>query len=205
MHLIEYSILSPCGVYYKESRCFWTSPNIRHISWFSRMWFQNIWVAGARVKVDFPFRPMSLTVLSPPPLPSSRICLSNLWEMELSGQILVKAYQTINLAADPSPAATNQLKSHLPQEKEALRRTWKTLIKTSRPISVIPIRPIVKPLQVRIQSPKFEIYCTKVWVQILMLSNFIFHLLWAWRWEIKRGSPFVCSPWSVSFDLITLT
>ena len=89
--------------------------------------------------------------------------------MELSGQILVKAYQTINLAADPSPAATNQLKSHLPQEKEALRRTWKTLIKTSRPISVIPIRPIVKPLQVRIQSPKFEIYCTKVWAGIIML------------------------------------
>ena len=93
---------------------------------------------------------------------SHHICLSNLWEMELSGQILVKAYQTINLAADPSPAATNPLKSHLPQEKEALRRTWKTLIKTSRPISVIPIRPIVKPLQVRIQSPKFEIYCTKL-------------------------------------------
>ena len=122
------------------------------------MWFQNIWVAGARVKVDFPFRPMSLTVLSLPPLPSSSICLSNLWEMELSGQILVKAYQTINLAADPSPAATNPLKSHLPQEKEALRQTWKTLIKTSRPISVIPIRPIVKPLQVKIQSPKFKIY-----------------------------------------------
>ena len=142
---------------------------------------------------------------SPPPLPSSRICLSNLWEMELSGQILVKAYQTINLAADPSPAATNPLKSHLPQEKEALRQTWKTLIKTSRPISVIPIRPIVKPLQVRIQSPKFEIYSTKVWAEILMLSNFIFRLLWGWRWEIKRGSPFVYSPWRVSFDLITLT
>ena len=67
--------------------------------------------------------------------------------MELSGQILVKAYHTINLAADPSQASANHPETHLEAESAQEALECKPRIQSSCPVwSQILIRAILRPL-----------------------------------------------------------